>query len=689
MKKRIIVILMCLTLVLSLAACSKSKDISDDEDVKTSSEKKKDKDKDKDKDSDGGSFKLGDLFAKDNTGVVAEPAPGQPGSDYTDPDFTDPDFTDPDAYAGSDIGSGPAGLFSGSMFTADQKNINITAYKVGTDKLHFVFEGELCNGLKPVNEYDEGRDQFTLVIGSDWNYQCTFSTFYANFGYSDGGEWKNFDNGGWRQNVCAFDNLYTCTLIGEGICDILPESSEYSLYCVPRNNSEGMDQYLVKTGKFSDLLQTTSEEELASMLLAEKLMYTPGNKAHEIWEGTYLSDTYSDVNAYVYIDVTDTGLLFVQYFGDDMTREFILEESSYDEAVYDYGSYISASAALSAEGGDNEYLDMSIYCDSDGNPSLSMRYSNYNTSMYSYVNLYKYNQRHQATEGYEDIDEYGKMQEAFDDTSIYYMPESDDYLIEYYNTSKYNIYNESDWSVEKSYPYETWNMYCFDANGIEKSRHLRYKFESADDAREVYDYMINKSSYSSDEVHCVDNLIYYVSTGISDDKLHRLYSCNWFYDCNYAKYNYMNDGQIFYIWMSKPITEEERHAITLEEALFWRKIGNGEHYSRDEAGYYLYAWVYDDDCSISCSASDFEYAYSSSSMRFNGASAISVGYSEWEERVIVTEYEFDKTDAVVTQYVYDWYDFSNIEITFDNYKSYTPVKTVTHTYDMTRLVSSY
>lgn len=442
----------------------------------------------------------------------------------------------------------------------------------------------------------------------------------------------------------------------------------------------------------------TKENELAE-----------AKRANPLWKGLYMSQNsgYDDNFGYVEIDVTDDGMLDVNYNLSGEQGSFLMEQKEFTESdSRDWNGKAYKEVKGSAElRYDNVYVNLYIDSEYSG--------ERYQINLYActdereeLVNVYSYlkcifEDDHDKPDGYTDADEYGLITEALKDNSGYFTPASDDYAI-CARDSQVEIYDRKTWEVLEKYPIIQYSLYDFDKNGVKIKTTVKEAYESAESAKAVFDYRV-ESGYENYFLN--GNCIYYEdeynnrSATIADLD----YGYKWYYDCHYIYAYRLYDGERDsenheYVYRSRPFTKHEyREYNCMTE-------GIAKTIALWEAGYYS---CKDEGCDDRIWYNGFvpdalnldilsyhndiirmydDHAYTLSYGSYNYINPETDMYEYFDYAAIFTKIEYNETEVTVTKYVFDVPsgDYSTLEATIDNFESLTPTMLEKHTYDMTK-----
>ncbi len=404
------------------------------------------------------------------------------------------------------------------------------------------------------------------------------------------------------------------------------------------------------------------------------------------WEGIWLPDSYSDFKGYLNVEAASDGNLKFSFITDDRTLEYSGEEKDYDEANYEYGSYISAHVYTSEGANFNYSVDPDYtYLNFDGKaPKDAENDENMWIGFTRFTGGF-----HIAPDGYDDSDRFGMMSRRDPDDETYFYADTDDYILSYSKSS-------SLWDGNDSVACEEYTLTSFIEDGIEiGTRREKYVFDDAEKAKKCYEYQKQSfSSYDNYWVALSDNIVYEYHTSYNDTtKLSMVY--NWYIDCHYAFSN-TDSTYLYYYYINKPITSDI-YTLSLDDILYYKKVYGG-HHSLDSK-----------DASMNIEISkDYSYIYvsdygSENTMRgsgrivnINGKKVYTVtidNYYNWissnnyQKALIIQEFDFDTDVCTVTEYQYVVDDPTNCGINLSNFRNTDPDATIVHRFDMTKTIN--
>ncbi len=588
-----------------------------------------------------------------------------------DPPDQDQEVTDQDQ-SGDQNNSGSETGDSGKTDAKVEGKNKISIYKVGDDKLVFIVEGDACEGVAPIDEYTDGKDSFFCWLDANGDSsQANLGTFWANVGHMKGDEWVSYSND-YNTGIISKKNVYYAEVSQPGLCNEISFADTYEFWL---RSQSGSDDKLIGEGKTSDLVKSISEEELTEIRNNLYEIVEPSKAAEADWAGIYMTDSWSDVQGMVEVSVTEKGLLHFHTTFGDTEEDYFLEEFMYDKASYDYGDYIEAQCQSQ-----NPYLSFH-YSQSEGqSPYLSF----HRDDPYLDVSMEKFALWHEAPADYDDSDRFGLISQKDPEDGTYFKPATDDYILRYQDP--YGCWDGSD-----TRPAVCINLYSFDVNGMQCDVKYKYIFENETDAKACYDYVTKNNSYSC---NLAGNVMYASYDDNWFEEKMRLLPYDWYIDCHYI-YNYISDESKDYYYVSKPISKQE-YSVSLEDVLFWRNVPEGNHYSFESKDVTMSMNVDKDSVDLYVyDYRDYDNAMNSDTgyIRFHGRSAESITYRESYDNATggyryftyVKEFTFDESVCTVNEFRYPLDDPKDPKVTLDNYKTQTPSREMTYTFDMTRV----
>ena len=592
-----------------------------------------------------------------------------------------------DANSGTGKSSGTdTGSSSGKNAGGDSLNL----YLVGDDIVAVSLKSDLCKELLPKGEYEESDNELLISSAYDENgysmFQMTMKTFYPYIYYyeTSGGEGQHV-SGRYDSVSDATKDGYFGLIYEKGLVNKLKLDGPFTLFLF--SNGEGTE---VAQFDAANVVKKVSLEELievgAETLNVEKPI---GNYA-----GVYISDAYSSEHtANAEIKVTEHGGIYFNGTVDGEKVEFIgFEEYHADEQQSDYNqSRVRALNITEQEMREISWYKSS-YGDGDYSEGIGYNYDDYSggNSSYLSVSLDRFTPKFATPADYQDEDRTGNLSVKDAEDSKYFKPESEDYILYASVGTTYYSYN-----------IDYYQLQSFDVNGLLIDSKTKFKFTSESDASAFYNERVN-DQWDESTYHLAGNIVY--ETRLKSNGMHsagkreflvqtgaRVYkNANYlygWYDEEYGKY-------ASEIYISKPYTDEDLN-MSLEDTVFWQGIPGsrgGYHPSVETKNNYLYTAIYDDDVDFSLYGDVFPSG-TFTEMKFTGRSLIAVklGY-EWANGGDVyyldfTEITFEEGKASVTQYRFpageDLFQYE-APVNFDNFRTKTPEKKTTQTYDLSR-----
>ena len=600
---------------------------------------------------------------------------GEPGSGNEGEGTSEGDVTKP-----GNEGSGSG--FDGS--------VNI--YTVGEDILAVAVQSALCMNLLPKNE-NEASD-IELHISSAYNesgysmFQLTMNTYYPYIYYYEtaGGEGQHV-SGFFDSDSHAVEDGYFALIYEKGLVSKLKLEGPFTLF--EFKNGEGTE---VASFAASEVVKTLSLEELidkgAQILHKEKPL---GN-----FEGTYLSDSYSTEHiANATVKVTEhNGVYFKgKVDGEDIELiGFEDYEPEYQQSDYNY----SRIRALNTPEGITYELAWYRYYQNEVeyDEGMSLNYDDYSGSetIYYGISLHPFKERWVAPTDYEDKDRTGNLSVKDPQDNTYFSPESDDYVLLVRPT--YN-YDES--------TVDFYTLSSFNEIGFMIGEKYKFRCASEAEAKVFYDARI-ADPYDDYEYHQAGNVVYSERTkspGLaSQSKKDTInYTTSYLYKNVSYLYGWYDDDAKRYsteMFLSKPYTDEDVR-LSVDDSVYWQGVpeSRGGYYKSTDGG----------DARLMVYMAE-EYAFPSfgftgeafpsntfATIRFTGREVVAVSFAyEWTESGEMYYYDFmeikfEEGKAVATQYRFpagaDLFS-AKCEVTLDNFRTKTPLSTVTKTFDLTR-----
>ncbi len=540
-------------------------------------------------------------------------------------------------------------------------------YYVGTDKVAFVVTSDLCAKM-----LENSECHFFLDGGEA---SANLESEYSSFGNNINGEWKSAQTSASYGILFVGNNMFYCEMEGENIASIFPESGSYDLRFYDALKG---DTISVGAGDFKDIKKIT-EEDYATDIKTIVAGVQVAEPAQANWDGIYITEGYSDAVGALTIEKLPGGLVFVSGEMNDEPVAFPAKEEEYEEASYDYGSYIQAALHKRNENGQ---IDISLRVEPEYT-SFSYNFYNHKNGSSGYASLRLFGgSSHAAPEGYVDEDRYGSVLRQDPKDSEFFKPSTDDYMIRVYEKS-------SKYYGEQSEPCMEYMINSYDANEMLIDKRYKYVFDSAATAKKVYDALM-ANNYSTRLLEVSGEVLYEWYTDSYRDTKKENMGYNWYADCHFMYPYYINDDDVMYYYISKPYSDSSS-SMTIEDMLFWLKVPTGAHHSFESADASLYLFM--DSGELSISLSDYREDSMSNgigTMRNTGREAQSIYYATDYDHsdgseinyVSVKEFKFDEDKAYVTEYGYKVDSFDTVDITLDNYKSKTPDTEKQLTFDM-------
>ncbi len=565
----------------------------------------------------------------------------------------------------------------------------ITVYLVGEDTVAVLVRNEHCKELKPSDEYTESEYRMS-VRSEDWSLQIGLSSFYANLNIRMGeDDWFN-TSCPYETNV-AEDNLYFAAFAGEGLCSKVKSEGELVLTGY-LSSGDGSEEELERVSA-SEAIRSVTMEEFAANL--GDVYHPEGAKG--AWEGTYLTDQYSDISGIMTVKELDNGILYLETAIGDQDMTFLAVEEEMEGSTDEY--FYTKAKIINGVDDTKEHYDIqywrNFYSETDYSEGISLSMDDYQNGNYSHAEFTKFKEWRKAPAEYKDEDTIGKIGTASTGDSQYFKPATDDYII----VSDYI----GQWGTDST-PGEHYNLMSFDDRGIMVQQTEKFIFAS--DA-EASAYLGERTKYENDGLsfNAVGNVLYvdydpvicYLFTSTKSSCLEEGGILSyWYLDCHYV-YGWQDEngeytGQAYF---SKPITANE-YSMTLEDVLYWQGIKNGDHPCLESKDCTLYTEVDENYLRFSFYGSENEYR-PIGNMHFLGRSltgayvekAYDSDTGDYFFQLTVTEMTFGEKNAEITQYSYKLDDPYSDAITLDNYKTKTPDKQVSGSFDLTITSGGY
>ncbi len=562
--------------------------------------------------------------------------------------------------------------------TPSNNDMSCVIYVVNPNKIHVQVQGPQCEAIM--------NNKGSLIVDfEDGAVQLNLSSDYASLGWrASEDNWESINKGSYDTSIYSFQTIYGVDLEADGIANRLKDSMAYTIFV---NQYEGTINGQYGQGKLR--LEQIDEAALTTVVMEEVKSYVPANSSHDIWAGEYIFSNYdydAGVYHYGFVDIIagDKGALTVSYEYEGAVQVFLMEEMNYDEVTYDYGSFTEAKIEVP---GNSNRGSVSYTRNASGMAEYYFNYNDSSNSRYVSGSLTPLDAGSKIMpENYDDSDTYGYATTAMQDNTGYFSATTDDYLLTVRKGSFWGYIGDE----YQELPCVEYNLYSFDANNMCIDWRIRIDFESANDAQKVYKEYSKYEYYKG--VYVEDNHFYYTSSASPRKKSEMVYFDN--YNCyegaHYAYYYYHEGDYVSYIYMSKPYKPAQN--MPKEFIRLFVNIPNGDHRSIDiqNSSMYTSLSVYSNyiGASISFYAEDLDTTLGE--VRYEGNTFKMLTYYEsWDDiyYVDVTVIEFTAEEAVLTQYRYMVEDFRNVKISMDNYTSFTADKTITHRYDMQRVVT--
>lgn len=556
---------------------------------------------------------------------------------------------------------------------------SFSIYQVGNDKLVFVMQGPSCEKTIAADEYQQADYAFDVSLGDTASVRM--HSYGTNISTGLGTENQDYFPKSDQDRPFQSKTLYIGEVEESGIVNAVTLSGEYLARCVPNNGEWDPEaNYDIAAGNLVSVIHQVSEEEYADVVRGLRIASAPTKPAQADWGGIYLTEDGYEEDApqgYVSIEVSDNGWLCIDLVLDDEETEYFIEETSYDNAEYDYGAYVNAQADFGEEydtHGNFSFTEemgekrLSYYCMTyDGRPDVNLYFTAFGEGF------------HVAPADFADEDPYGYISQKHPEDGTYFSPTTEDYVITCRSAGRA-------WTDEagndKSITYYVEELTSFDALGSGLGVQSKYVFQSEEDAAQ-YAELEYRDFVAANEV-------LYESESSGRNKMSMFmdnYSTGGYLDKHYRVFAQSSSDEFApYVYYNKPVTEEE-YSFSLDDLLMWKKIPNGSHYCTDTQDASLYTTLDSRSGQVNLSASSYNdlASGSMSTIHFHGTSAEEAGTDFYKNIVYVNEYTFSETTCELTQYQFEVADLENHGITWENYQSKTPSAVIHHTFDLTRV----
>lgn len=578
--------------------------------------------------------------------------------------------------------SGGASDSGPGSVTVDKKSpVNI--FKIGNDSFAVLINSDECEKLLPKGEHEESDNRMTLR-NEDWSFQVGLSSFYANFSYKAGeDDWRNVDSGYLKNRVTK--DMYFVAFCEKDICSQLPSSGELILTAYKTSDSEEREVLKVDAAKVIQSIDVLQYADIVGQ--AYGAVKPVGD-----WEGTYLTDSYSELQGKAEVKVTDSGAIYVKTNMHGYAEEFVLVEELLEGSDDPY--FYSNGTVLNAGGGSSVNFQFQYtradYGDGDINEFLTFNYDDWEKGLSEHADFYKFELWHAAKADYKDEDVTGKLTFNDPDDSKYFKPVNSDYLI------------KADYADEftgQGIICDRYSLYSFDSLGRIVQYNEKYVLSSAADAQILYD---DRTKYPTDVITytMIGNTVYSEYDVAKEGMVYNSSKCdllfmyyNWKLGCNYINGWQREDGTYYnQAYISKPYTEKE-YNVSVDDAFYWSKVSGGNYRCNEFKDSYMGVEASDSHFSIWFNGavdSEGNRLAPVTELRINGQNITAAGavlqynYStyQYDKYIAFTEMEFGEKETKVTQYLFSTDNAYDDRFTFENYKSQTPDLTLTATFDM-------
>ncbi len=400
------------------------------------------------------------------------------------------------------------------------------------------------------------------------------------------------------------------------------------------------------------------------------------------WTGFYLTESGYEKRGYATV-VAEDGIIKIHTNFNGTEKDYELTESNYDTVTYDYGTMEYARAVVEQS---DDYSEIFSYCNDYGERYIEYESTNYLTNLYEYVYMPLLDTTwHEAPEGYVDEDEYGYLSDI-DISGLNFTPITDNYVL---------LYNSHAWMYVDGdeFELEEYEVASFDDNNHLVAWTKQYICEDEEQAKRIVEYNMDNVWDNTKYIREGSTVYCYVDRKTYRDFNKGNYSFSldtWYVDCHYA-YGYIYDDYLTYSYMSKPFTKKD-FSVTEDDMVYWVMMGDAYHTCTETKDVKVCIGMdsYMTEFFVEDYSEDYENQmnYGQGFVRVNGKTLTSISYysNEYDNKnqVFVKECVCDNESCTVTEYCYNVKDWDDVEVTLDNYKSIEPVRTLTHTFDMTR-----
>ena len=567
--------------------------------------------------------------------------------------------------------------------TTSSGTSSVDVYLVDDDTIGIIIRSDESQGLVTSDNGSSGNILFR--VDSENSY-IQIDGRYGSIGFLPSGtdtyDSYQFDpyQGG---TIIAGQNMTYASIYNQGICSKATFEGDYRL--VFQNGSNANE---LTSGDYSSITHKVSKEEFRGILKDAMDSMTVKEPAKAPWDAYFFTDNYSDYTAYLKAEVLKGGLVYLSGEVDGVETDIYGTEESYENASYDYGSYISARLHSVVTG---KSIDIDFHKDMySGQIYYSENDYNDNSGVYKQISMYELSTgKKQAPDNYEDKDPLGLLSETNEGDSKYFKTKSDDYVVSVSSPSSMYYSEQSGDSV----PCVAYEIAGFDVNDMLCESYHKYVFENEADAKKVYDFLSTRT-YSESAITGKVVYEWYDDTSNYPKKSYLGY--DWFTDVHYIyDPNNINGEYVSYKYVSKPYTAEEVE-IPIDTLLFFKKLPSGTHYCFESPDATMYLYV--DSDNIDISVNDYRNTedtmlgggYSSAYRFIDKSDVLSLSYvngydnsvGDYRKYVVITEFKINEEKADVIEKRYEVSSFENVDITLDNYESKTPAKTLELSFDM-------
>jgi hypothetical protein len=557
-------------------------------------------------------------------------------------------------------------------------DLPITFYLYGDNSVAVLVKSEACEKYIP----KEGGEPAEYIIEANGNFlNFHFSYYDRSLNVDTGNNWIYFYKR--EGEFIVTPDTYFTIFTGDNLCNYIKAEGEIRL-CETKFESSDRDE--LATVDMASAVKRVDRDGLVALIDS-----VIGTKPKGSWSGTYLANNSDELNGYATITVSDGGAIVVDARLDGKDREFIGWEDTENATIGD--TYFSSRLMVMNMDTDKNWTSIDYhsekYTDSEINEFIYI-----STDRKSTGAMDKFQQWHNAPEGYVDEDRTGEIFRTDPEDSQYFTPDSDDYTL--------TVYKNTEDGRKYDIKCDLYYLYSFNENGFSLGLKKKYVCKTEEDAAAIYDYRKEDSSF---ECHLSGNLLYMVPKSDSSWYYTKFSVISdwgydkWYVGCNYC-YGSRNDDGTYYMQMyiSKPYTEAE-YNVTLEDVLFWQSVPSGAHRSLDskEPTMSINPDEYRVEVSFNGDIGDDEeknkkHMASPDEIRFTGRNIVGVTFSsmydyetgKYVKYLVFAEMSFTEEVAEVTEYFFEAEDPFSSDVNLSNFKTKNATFTLSQRYDMKR-----